>query len=60
MMSKEGLAVTSALIGASGVVFLIVEILNPYRPVNLWIVAGIVVGVWGLLVLVRTTNDQDK
>jgi len=60
MMSKEWLAVTSALIGASGVVFLIVEILNPYRPVNLWIVAGIVVGVWGLLVLVRTTNDRDK
>lgn len=52
--------IAQALIGGSGVMFLIIEIFNPHRPANLWIIAGIVFLAWGLGVLLEWLKGDDR
>jgi len=40
--------------------FLIIEIFNPHRPANLWIIAGIVFLAWGLGVLLEWLKGDDR
>jgi len=57
-MSAEMVKGGSIMFGISAMAFFTIEIFNPYRDLNLWIVVGIVVGLWALMLLVRVEPKE--
>jgi len=57
-MSAEMVKGGSIMFGISAMAFFTIEIFNAYRDLNLWIVVGIVVGLWALMLLVRVEPKE--